>query len=185
MMRKALLVALAATCLPAAADAAPLAERLERNTQRVVREHQADMRLCEAGHATAFCNRWASLVSFAKTLPDNEAKAFVIDEVIDAITYVTDHENHWQAPRALFALGGDCEDMALAKALALVEAGVDPLSVYITRYPGHVVAMLETELGLLVLDNKTDWPTLYVASAYATVPWTWRLSMADAMDKKQ
>ncbi len=74
----------------------------------------------------------------------------------------------WALPTAR---GGDCEDFALAKKRALVEAGLPPERLLIasvldrSRNP-HAVLVLRTGEGDLVLDNLTDRIVGWQATAY-------------------
>lgn len=65
--------------------------------------------------------------------------------------------DHWQVATE----SGDCEDIALAKRVALVDAGWPPGALWLAIgvIPGgqaHVVLVLRSDHGDLVFDNRTD-----------------------------
>lgn len=76
----------------------------------------------------------------------------------------------WAVPSGARARG-DCEDYALAKRRALIEAGVDPdvISLGIVRtYRGeiHAVLLVETGRGEYVLDNLSPWVVRWNQAPY-------------------
>lgn len=76
----------------------------------------------------------------------------------------------WTVPSGARARG-DCEDYALAKRRALIDAGVDPdlISVGIVRtYRGeiHAVLLVETGQGEYVLDNLSPWVVRWNEAPY-------------------
>lgn len=94
------------------------------------------------------------------------ARLGVLNRAINlAITYTSDlvqhgHDDVWSAPLATFASGmGDCEDYAIAKYVALLEAGTSPDDLRIVivdeRWSGlHAVASVRLGGAWLVLDNR-------------------------------
>ena len=73
--------------------------------------------------------------------------------------------DHWSSPLETFASGlGDCEDYAIAKYVALIEAGVAPEDVRLVTVwdsvanDGHAVAATRLDGHWIVLDNR--WLTL-------------------------
>ncbi len=88
-----------------------------------------------------------------------------VNRAINRATYREDPSNwgvrdHWAAPRELLARGGDCEDFAIAKYLALRGLGFPArdlrlLILYDTRQQGaHAVLAVSLDGSELVLDNR-------------------------------
>lgn len=78
-------------------------------------------------------------------------------------------EEHWDYP----ARGrGDCEDIALEKRRRLVAAGLPRAAFTMaivherSRPSSHAVLLVETGAGTYVLDNVSDAPVCWAASAY-------------------
>lgn len=81
---------------------------------------------------------------------------------------------------------GDCEDYALAKRAALVQAGVPARALSIAlvetrRGESHAVLLIDTDKGALVLDNLSPWirrwdqtPYTWIARQTPGDPLTWR-----------
>ena len=90
----------------------------------------------------------------------------------------------------LWALGeagvGDCEDYALAKRAALIQAGVPARALSIglvrtRRGQSHAVLLIDTDKGAMVLDNLSPWIRRWDRTSYIWVarqapgdPLTWR-----------
>lgn len=88
-----------------------------------------------------------------------------------AVTYVTDYVRHdlpdyWETPVNTIVHGGDCEDIALLKAIALYHMGWPHDKMHLllgyTRYQGkkiaHAVLLINHQNDLYVLDNLIDKP---------------------------
>ncbi|MFO0371380.1 MAG: transglutaminase-like cysteine peptidase [Brevundimonas sp.] len=81
---------------------------------------------------------------------------------------------------------GDCEDYALAKRAALIQAGVPARALSIAlvetrRGESHAVLLIDTDKGALVLDNLSPWirrwdqtPYSWIARQTPGDPLTWR-----------
>lgn len=81
---------------------------------------------------------------------------------------------------------GDCEDYALAKRAALIQAGVPARALSIAlvetrRGESHAVLLIDTDKGTLVLDNLSPWirrwdqtPYTWIARQTPGDPLTWR-----------
>lgn len=81
---------------------------------------------------------------------------------------------------------GDCEDYALAKRAALIQAGVPARALSIAlvetrRGESHAVLLIDTDKGAMVLDNLSPWirrwdqtPYTWVARQTPGDPLTWR-----------
>lgn len=92
--------------------------------------------------------------------------ARVVDARLNRIAYVDDRTNYgrsdyWATPVEFLRHGGDCEDYAIAKYLALVSLGVpdERLRVAIVqdtiKNMPHAVLIVYTDAGALVLDNQS------------------------------
>lgn len=115
----------------------------------------------------------------APRVGENTALLTVDDDLQDLIERVNREVNRamvWRSDRDLYALDeywaipltagmgreGDCEDFALEKRLALIEAGLPAhalalAQVYSPRTGMHAVLLVRTRSGDLVLDNETPW----------------------------
>ncbi|MFN5482648.1 MAG: transglutaminase-like cysteine peptidase, partial [Brevundimonas sp.] len=81
---------------------------------------------------------------------------------------------------------GDCEDYALAKRAALIQAGVPARALSIAlvetrRGESHAVLLIDTDKGALVLDNLSPWirrwdqtPYTWIARQVRGSPGVWR-----------
>lgn len=67
---------------------------------------------------------------------------------------------------------GDCEDYALAKRNALLDAGFDRDKIHLCTCfvdgAGHCVLLVNTDKGNYILDNRYEWPMLP-----NNLPYTW------------
>jgi len=131
---------------------------------RVLALCQADMKQC----ASPAARRYLALIEGTRKLPDR-IKIDRINRAINAaITYTTDLDQYgvldlWSAPLVTLSTGrGDCEDYAIAKYVALHEAGI-PLNdlrillVYDRVAHGHHAVVGVRENGRwLMLDNRHE-----------------------------
>ncbi len=81
---------------------------------------------------------------------------------------------------------GDCEDYALAKRAALIQAGVPARALSIAlvetrRGESHAVLLIDTDKGAMVLDNLSPWISRWDQTPYSWIarqtpgdPLTWR-----------
>ena len=107
-----------------------------------------------------------------------------INNVINsAIVAVTDEDYYKVAEYWAYPDGyGDCEDFALAKRKALIEAGWNPSTLLMTvvresKGTGHAVLMVRTDRGDIVLDNQDGRILLWNETPYQYLK---RQSQADA-----
>jgi predicted transglutaminase-like cysteine proteinase len=95
------------------------------------------------------------------------ARVGVINRAVNlAIEHMSDLEQwgvdeRWSAPLETFATGrGDCEDYAIAKFVALVEAGIPPEDVRLVivrdqaANDGHAITAVHIDDGWVLLDNR-------------------------------
>lgn len=110
--------------------------------------------------------QWSTLVSALRPLAP-AAQMALVTQTLNAKAYVTDRTNfgmsdYWQTPAEFMARGGDCEDFAIAKYLALREAGwaAEQLRVVVViderRSIAHAVLIASHEGKAWVLDNLTN-----------------------------
>jgi predicted transglutaminase-like cysteine proteinase len=107
-----------------------------------------------------------------------------INNVVNAaVVAITDEDYYKVAEYWAYPDGyGDCEDFALAKRKALIEAGWNPSTLLMTvvretRGTGHAVLMVRTDRGDLVLDNQDGRVLLWNQTPYQYLK---RQSQADA-----
>jgi predicted transglutaminase-like cysteine proteinase len=97
------------------------------------------------------------------------AQVVRVNRVLNRVDYVDDADNYgiedyWATPGEFLARGGDCEDYAVAKFLALRALGFDDerLQVVVVWDEeldiGHAVLVVDVEGRELVLDNRRSWP---------------------------
>jgi predicted transglutaminase-like cysteine proteinase len=108
-------------------------------------------------------DRWRAFVAELKALPLRE-RVERANAVLNQIRYVPAitnwHDlNHWETPYEFLARGGQCQDYAIAKFMALEQSGVPEealrLAVVHDTYLGvdHAVAVVYVDGEALVLDN--------------------------------
>ena len=103
-------------------------------------------------------------------------------DVNASVTYKTDLEQygtpeHWCLPTKF----GDCEDYALAKRAALLQAGwpKDKLGLCVCYMPdgtGHCVLWVETDKGSFILDNNYALPV-----KPSELPYKWESILCDGV----
>lgn len=110
--------------------------------------------------------KWSTLVAALRPLAPAQ-QVVRVTAALNAEAYVIDRANwgisdYWQTPAEFMARGGDCEDFAIAKYLALREAGwaAEDLRVVVViderRAAGHAVLIASHQGKAWVLDNVTD-----------------------------
>ena len=140
-----------------------------RNLQPAIRMEARILELCRANPdmCTPAAARFLGIIEAART---REGRARV-GEINRAINLAIRPENDlvrfhvpdvWTTPLATFASGaGDCEDYAIAKYVALRQAGVAPedLRIVIAHNPAlrqdHAVTAARVDGKWLILDNRT------------------------------
>ena len=81
---------------------------------------------CDSAHPGE--TQWRKLLQLLRELPAPQRMA-AVNRLVNARPYREDGENygvsdHWATPREFLVRGGDCEDFAATKYLALLESGV-------------------------------------------------------------
>ena len=139
------------------------------NLQREVNDERRVLRMCEENRAS--CQSQAALqlltiVDSGRALEGrarlgtiNRAINLILKPVSDLALYGA--EDVWSSPLATLAIGaGDCEDYAIAKFVALQEAGVSPDDLRIVilrddlREEDHAVVAARLDGHWLTLDNR-------------------------------
>jgi len=139
------------------------------NLEREVDDERLVLRMCEENRAS--CQSRAALqllaiVDSGRTLEGrarlgtiNRAINLILKPVSDLALYGA--EDVWSPPLATLAIGaGDCEDYAIAKFVALQEAGVSPDDLRIVilrddrREEDHAVVAARLDGNWLTLDNR-------------------------------
>lgn len=132
--------------------------------------YQADKKTlqhCE-GYKPGYCesDTWLSLLQQWQTY-SGQVLLEKLNAAINEFPYRADknnyaREDYWATPRELIENGGDCEDFAMAKMLALQHLGVPAQSMRIvvlqntaTAQP-HAVLAVSLGESTVILDNKTD-----------------------------
>lgn len=109
---------------------------------------------------------WSELVAALRPLAPT-AQLQRVTAALNATAYVSDRANwgvsdYWQTPAEFLARGGDCEDFAIAKYLALREAGwaAEDLRIAVVtderRDVAHAVLIASHAGRAWVLDNLND-----------------------------
>ena len=130
----------------------------------ILSQCQADMAHCPSPAA----QKYLALIAESRKLPDR-AKIDRINRAINAaVSYTSDSDQHgvpdlWTAPLATLSTGrGDCEDYAIAKYVALREAGISAGNLRILLVHDriarehHAVAGVRQNGRWLLLDNRHD-----------------------------
>jgi len=139
------------------------------DVERAVDDERLVLKICKANRASCQSQaalQFLSIVDSARTLAGrarlgeiNRAINLKIKPKSDLVLYGAD--DVWSPPLATLAIGaGDCEDYAIAKFVALQEAGVsaDDLRIVIlrdeVRKEYHAVVAARLDGNWLVLDNR-------------------------------
>lgn len=93
-------------------------------------------------------------------------RARLVDAQMNRVPYVDDQQNwgksdYWETPAEFLTRGGDCEDFAIAKYMALKKMGVAENNMRIAivhdmvKNMPHAILIVYSEEGPLVLDNQS------------------------------
>src|SRR6266478_6778177 len=139
------------------------------NVEREVDDERLVLRMCEENRAScqsptalqflAIVDSGSALAGRARLGEINRAINLKLKPVSDLALYGA--EDVWSPPLATLAIGaGDCEDYAIAKFVALQEAGVSPDDLRIVilrddlREEDHAVVAARLDGNWLTLDNR-------------------------------
>lgn len=109
-------------------------------------------------------NEFKSQIEFLKGLPMNKMVAGVND-IVNRIPYINDSDiygksDHWATPMEFIKNGGDCEDFAITKYVALRALGVpeERMRVLVLqdlqKNIPHAILIVYTDNGPVLLDNQ-------------------------------
>lgn len=139
-----------------------------RGVEAAMAKEQAVLDRCraEAESCPSYAAQFLRLITAVKSKSGREQFVEANRAVNMAIRYVSDYAQHgevdrWSTPLATFATAkGDCEDYAIAKYVALSEAGVsrDDLQLVLVRdravRQDHAVLAAKLDGRWLILDNR-------------------------------
>jgi predicted transglutaminase-like cysteine proteinase len=126
-------------------------------------EFAAGSTACTSRRPECAINEWSQLVSQLAPLPLRD-KVIRANAVLNGVPYVPSTRNwgralYWEAPLEFLADGGQCQDYAIAKYMALRQAGVaaDQMRIVVLRAAArgedHAVLVVNVEGEALMLDN--------------------------------
>ncbi len=129
--------------------------------EATLRRFEAQNRLC--GEHACEDSAWNRLLAGLRGL-DRDALIRAVERRVNALPYVTDRQawrqaDYWATPFEFLDAGGDCEDFAVTKYLALRSAGIAAESMRIavvwdrSRQLHHAVLLVDDDGETLVLDN--------------------------------
>ncbi len=136
----------------------------------VVARTDAQMRhprdICDAGTGTQVCvaDWWQSFVAELARLPLRE-RVMRANAVLNRVRYVSAEANwhdpnHWETPFEFLTRGGQCQDYAIAKFMALAAAGVPESALRLVVVHDtetsldHAITVVYVDGEALVLDNQ-------------------------------
>jgi predicted transglutaminase-like cysteine proteinase len=135
---------------------------------RVERERADGAAICAIKPAGQACvaEWWRNFIAELARLPLRERVAKV-NLVLNRVPYVTAQANwhdpdHWETPYEFLTRGGQCQDYAIAKFMALEQSGVpqEALRLAVVRDTqkgaDHAVAIVYVDGAALVLDNQNQ-----------------------------
>jgi len=135
---------------------------------RVVRQlgigEHGGLKCLPAASGDCSTEAWRHFIESLRGL-DREGQFDAVNRFFNKATYVSDRRNYgagdyWATPQQLLTRGGDCEDYAIAKYLALRELGVAPGLMRIVVLKDqennvqHAILTVEDGDRILALDNQ-------------------------------
>jgi len=136
-------------------------------TARFAQQQADPASLCSAGTDPAQCPaaRWANMVAELSQLPLRE-RVMRANAELNRMPYIPAAQNwgdplYWETPYELLAKGGQCEDYAIAKFLALAQSGVPESALrFVVVHDSvsgldHAITLVTVDGNDLVLDNQT------------------------------
>ena len=131
---------------------------------RFAAQRESQKSSCDASDpATCPGPWWTGFVAELKNLKLRE-RVVLVNDTFNRVTYVTAEKNwgnpaYWETPFEFLAKGGQCQDYAIAKYLALLDSGVPENRMRfvvvrdIARSLDHAVTVVNVDGEELVLDN--------------------------------
>lgn len=145
-------------------DAGPM-PRWDKVSARFARqEHSSDAACSNRPGATCPSEIWKQLIAELKTLP-LRARVERVNDVFNRVPYVPAEVNwhditYWETPYEFIARGGQCQDYAIAKYMALLESGVAESNLrFVVVHDDqvqldHAITVVDVDGDLLALDNQ-------------------------------
>ena len=110
--------------------------------------------------------RWAALVATLSTMPLHD-RVLRVNAEFNNVPYIPAEQNwgdpfYWETPYEFLAKGGQCQDFAIAKFLALLQSGVPESALrFIVVHDSvsqldHAITLVSVDGEDLVLDNQVD-----------------------------
>lgn len=123
---------------------------------------------CVAGTDPAQCPaaHWAALVAALSKMPLRD-RVLRVNAEFNNVPYIPAEQNwgdpsYWETPYEFLAKGGQCQDYAIAKFLALVQSGVPESALrFVVVHDSvsqldHAITLVNVDGEDLVLDNQVD-----------------------------
>lgn len=161
-------------------DAGPMPRWQKVMTRFSLQEHSSPDPAC-SGTARATCPAeiWKELVAELKTLPVR-ARVERVNDVFNRVPYVLAEVNwhnvaYWETPYEFLEHGGQCQDYAIAKYLALLESGVPEKDLrFVVVHDNaveldHAITVVDVDGVSLALDNQmaSVIPTTFLEQRYS------------------
>lgn len=145
-------------------DAGPMPRWDKVITRFARQEHSSDAACSSRPGATCPSQFWMQLIAELKTLP-LRARVERVNDVFNRVPYVPADVNwhdvtYWETPYEFLARGGQCQDYAIAKYMALLESGVaeNDLRFVVVHDDqvqlDHAITVVDVDGDLLALDNQ-------------------------------
>jgi predicted transglutaminase-like cysteine proteinase len=143
-------------------DVGPM-PRWQQVMRRFAKQENSPDSACDTG-ANCPADTWKRVVADLKTLP-LRARVERVNDIFNRIPYVLAEVNwhdiaYWETPYEFLARGGQCQDYAIAKYLALLESGVPERSLRFvvvhdnTENLDHAITVVDVDGESLALDNQ-------------------------------
>lgn len=127
-------------------------------------EHAAAPACARSGRANCPSETWKRIVAELKPLP-LRARVERVNEIFNRVPYVSAQVNwhdiaYWETPYEFLARGGQCQDYAIAKYLALRESGVPEQDLrFVVVHDNqmqldHAITVVDVDGVSLALDNQ-------------------------------
>jgi predicted transglutaminase-like cysteine proteinase len=137
--------------------------RWQKVMTRFERQERTPDSTCAAG-ANCPPETWKAVVAELKTLPLRE-RVERVNDIFNRVPYVPAEVNwhdiaYWETPYEFLARGGQCQDYAIAKYLALLESGVPEQKLrFVVVHDNkveldHAITVVDVDGESLALDNQ-------------------------------
>ena len=160
-------------------DAGPMPRWRKVVTRVSQQEHSLDPACSSTARATCPAQVWKELVAELRTLPVR-TRVERVNDVFNRVPYVPAEVNwhnvgYWETPYEFIAHGGQCQDYAIAKYLALLESGVPEKDLrFVVVHDNevqldHAITVVDVDGVSLALDNQmaSVIPTKFLERRYS------------------